>query len=563
MDLQQYDRMKTTLAEVLRSATMRAIPDRSRETVRDLFARLAEDRFNLVVVGRFSRGKTSLMNAMLGTDRLPTGIVPVTSVITTVTYGTEEKVTLYYQNTNLFLDIPISQLADHITERGNPGNRRRIRTAEVQLPADLLRRGFHFIDTPGLGSSIIENTRTTEAFLPEADAFILVTSFDSPLSEEEQRVLQAVHASGRRTFIVVNKQDCVDAAQRQQVLDHLASRLSAIFGNAPPPLFSVSAQQALEARLRGNAAQLADSGLPPLEAALLDFLVNAKLREFLLNMCSRIGAILESQVGAEQDLPRLDALRAEVESERVTMSNAAPAATPGATISPTLPACEICAHVTNALFNFLANYQYRLHGDHQIQIDLAKRRGLCGPHTWQFEAIAAPQEVCTGFAGVAERQAAYLRAAARKEPAGPLACQAVDAALPTPNTCAACEVARSAERHAVGTIASRLTRNIAAELPNLSAICLPHLRPLVVALGNASLVSAVLFRQADLLDRLSEDMRHFVLKRDGHRRHLTTKEELAAAERALRVLMGDPNAWMGAAMPLATDNVAPLTRRTG
>ncbi len=185
MDLQQYDGMKSALAEVLRAATMGPLSQPARETVRDLFARLAEDRFNLVVVGRFSRGKTSLMNAMLGTDRLPTGIVPVTSVITTVTYGTEEKVVLYYQHTNLFFEIPIPQLAEHITERGNPGNGRCIQTAEVQLPADLLRRGFHFIDTPGLGSSIVENTRTTEAFLPQADAFILVTSFDSPLTEDE------------------------------------------------------------------------------------------------------------------------------------------------------------------------------------------------------------------------------------------------------------------------------------------------------------------------------------------------------------------------------------------
>jgi len=37
----------------------------------------AEDRFNLVVVGRLSRGKTSLMNAIMGTDRLPTGMVPL------------------------------------------------------------------------------------------------------------------------------------------------------------------------------------------------------------------------------------------------------------------------------------------------------------------------------------------------------------------------------------------------------------------------------------------------------------------------------------------------------
>ncbi|MGH7119308.1 MAG: dynamin family protein, partial [Acetobacteraceae bacterium] len=209
MDLQQYDRTKTALARILRGATMRALPERGLAIVRDLFVRLAEDRFNLVVLGRFSRGKTSLMNAMLGTDRLPTGIVPLTSVITTVAYGSEEKAVLHYRHTSLFRDVPISELADYITERGNPGNVRHIANAEVQLPAALLRRGFHFIDTPGLGSSIVENTRTTEAFLPEADACILVTSYDSALSEEESRVLETVYRSGRRAFIVVNKEDCV------------------------------------------------------------------------------------------------------------------------------------------------------------------------------------------------------------------------------------------------------------------------------------------------------------------------------------------------------------------
>lgn len=49
--------------------------------------RLAQDRFNLVTVGRFSRGKSSLMNALLETNRLPMGVVPITSVITMVQHG--------------------------------------------------------------------------------------------------------------------------------------------------------------------------------------------------------------------------------------------------------------------------------------------------------------------------------------------------------------------------------------------------------------------------------------------------------------------------------------------
>ena len=563
MDLQQYDRVKLELADILRSATMRPVPDSSQEMVRDLFGRLAEDRFNLVVVGRFSRGKTSLMNAMLGTDKLPTGMVPVTSVITTVTYGTDEQVVLDHQHTNLFLEISIAQLVDHITERGNPGNMRRIRTAEVQLPAELLRRGFHFIDTPGLGSSIIENTRTTEAFLPEADALILVTSYDSPLSEEELRTLQTIHASGRRVFIVVNKQDCADPSERQEVIDHLQSQLPSIFGESLPPIFSVSAQQALDARLLNNGARLAKSGLRAFETALLNFLVNYKRQEFLLNMCTRIGAILGNPLGSEDDAARLTELRREVEFARPSAQLAEPLSASTANIASDLPSCEICARVTEATFNFVAQYQYQLRGDHKAQVDLAERHGLCAWHTSLFEAVAAPGEVCSGFAGVMERQAGHLREAARAAPSGAIACQAVSEALPTAQTCPVCGCAQLTTHEAIRSAANRLTHDPTVSLGNLSAICLPHLRLLVSALGNSPLVKDLLLREADILDRLAEDMRRFVLKRDAVRRHLTSKEEAAAAHRSLRILIGHPSAQIGPGARPSVDAVTAMIRRAG
>jgi len=199
MDLSEYEHSKFELPEVLRSASA-LLPNEEyerRQRIRDLQARLAEDRFNLVVVGRFSRGKTSLMNAVIGSDRLPTGIVPLTSVITTVTYGSKEQVVLEYQDRGMRSQIPLEALPDYITQAGNPGNSKKIKVAEVQLPSDVLRRGSYFVDTPGLGSPILENTRTTESFLPEADAFILVTGYESPLSEDEVRFLRGVSNSAR------------------------------------------------------------------------------------------------------------------------------------------------------------------------------------------------------------------------------------------------------------------------------------------------------------------------------------------------------------------------------
>ncbi|MGH7119309.1 MAG: hypothetical protein ACREFP_10050 [Acetobacteraceae bacterium] len=278
----------------------------------------------------------------------------------------------------------------------------------------------------------------------------------------------------------------------------------------------------------------------------MDFLVNDRHREFLIGMCGRIEAVLQGQTGTEHAVQRLGALRAELDGLCPAVPvDPEPSAESRPAISPALPACEICAAADAALFSFLAEYQYRLGGDYQAQIELATRGGLCGPHTSRFEALAAPREVCTGFAATIERQAARLRAAATRRLPGALAMQAVDAALPTAHACPACAVVRQAATTAVGAAAKRLGREGTAGLANLSAICLPHLRLLTAALDSTELVQAVLLREADLLERLSEDMGHFAMKRDGLLRHLTTKEEASAGERALRVLVGSPTAQMG------------------
>ncbi|KAJ0344167.1 hypothetical protein COL154_014029, partial [Colletotrichum chrysophilum] len=88
MDLPAYDNAKFAIADILRmaDAIVRSGDGGGDDLFRDLFEALSEDRFNLVLIGRFNRGKSSLMNAILGVDRLPTGIVPLTSVITTVSY---------------------------------------------------------------------------------------------------------------------------------------------------------------------------------------------------------------------------------------------------------------------------------------------------------------------------------------------------------------------------------------------------------------------------------------------------------------------------------------------
>jgi small GTP-binding protein len=545
MDLRDYEEKKFAIAQLLRDASHLVPQDQSesRARLQDLFARLAEDRFNLVVVGRFSRGKTSLMNAILGTDRLPTGIAPLTSVITTVTYGSREQVVLKYENKILDKEIPIESLPHYITQQGNPGNVQRIKTAEIRLPAEMLRRGFYFVDTPGLGSVIVENTLTTEAFLPEADAFLLVTSYESPLSEEEMQFFKAASSSRKRIFVVINKHDTVSPDDREDVGAFVREQLQAIFGRSAPLIFSVSSLHGLQAKRACDQQLLAGSGIPELENALVSFLLKEKSAEFLLRMCDRIREFIWEVFRPPESkalIDRVTKLVRDLGSADVAEADLAEPPVRQAALSNLhqIQSCEICAHIAERLWDFLCRYQYDLTVDHDQQARFAERGGFCPFHTWQYEAIASPYGICTSYPVLLDRFAAVLRQAASTDPTRTPLRTALRQLMPTEKDCILCEVRNAAEQEVVVATAQKLSEDEARAENAGSAFCFPHFAMLVATISDEAIARKLVERQAAVLQRFSEDMRRYALKHDAARRYLASKEETVVAERGLLAVAG-------------------------
>lgn len=489
--LRNYEQQKFVLTDVLREAS--ALADRDNrdwgERLRDLFRRLAEDRFNLVAVGRFSRGKTSLMNAIMAMDRLPAGIVPITSVITSVAYGSTEKVVVEYKERRLDSEISLEQLPQYITQQGNPGNVRGVKLAEVRLPAEILRSGFYFVDTPGLGSAIIENTCTTEAFLPEADALLLVTSYDSPLSSEEMAFIQAAYYSSRPLFVVLNKHDTVSLAERENALAYVRGRIIEAAGDAPL-LFSVSARDGLAAKLCQDSSGLAASGIPALEKALIRFMLTRKEAEFLSRAHDRASHLLEGlplSSGKERLLSRLRELRGELGREVPAASAMQPAVIPNG--ERKFRPCEICESVYGAQHRFLRQHQYDLAYSEDAQRRLAGSHGFCSFHTRQFEAISSQAGLCMGYPPLLEHLASGFQEAASAAGSAAAIRNKLHALLPAHERCILCGVRAKAEAEAIASVAKKLSEDGAA-LGALSIICLPHLAMLSDTLPDAAMIKS-------------------------------------------------------------------------
>jgi predicted GTPase len=136
------------------------------------------------------RGKSSFINALLGAEILPTGVLPVTAVITKIRYGTVPNATVICSVGDLREQVDRSSLADYITEAGNPGNTKQVASVEIAYPSPFLESGIVFIDAPGIGSTHAHNTRTTESYLQHVDAGIVVLSVDPPIIEAESQFLR-------------------------------------------------------------------------------------------------------------------------------------------------------------------------------------------------------------------------------------------------------------------------------------------------------------------------------------------------------------------------------------
>lgn len=545
-ELRDYEHAKFELAEILRVISVAsAATDRSMEAesgrreISELFTRLAEDRFVLLVVGRFSRGKSSLMNAILGMDRLPTGILPLTSVITSVSYGSIERVQINFESGGVPKDISMDDLPDYITERGNPGNGRRIRIARIELPAEILRRGFHFVDSPGLGSAIRENSRTTESYFPEADAAVVVSGFDGPLTEDEIQAIRTFAETGRAVFVVLNKQDLLPASGRCEVLAFARERLAQIMPSGQLRLFPTSAQDGIAARMAGDEAAFAASGVATLESALIRFLIEDKRRLPIAGLCDRMRRLIDQLGGRVAD----DALRSRLGHVRERWHESLEARERSAADIPDarMEECLLCSRVRATLYEFLRKHQYELAVSPQAREALAAARGLCGPHFWLYASMAADRDICLALTPLMKWAAHTLQsAAARDSGSERLSAESVSELR------ASCGLCAIQQRVEVCATEELLQRRLSDKLPT---VCAPHLRwiagyVLVTSsaqrLPNASheVLAALLHRQAAAAARLAEDMQRYVLRRDGTRRALVTDEEARAAQRALAFLAG-------------------------
>jgi small GTP-binding protein len=214
-----------------------------------LRGRLASRRLRVLVAGEAKRGKSTLVNALLGRELLPAGVTPLTALATTVRYGRDEGVSAVFRDGRAE-SFPLAALGDLVTERGNPGNRRNLASVTVVADAPMLARGVELVDTPGTGSVYAHNTAEAEAALDTMDAAVFVLTADPPVSASERELMARVAERSVTMFVVLNKADYLAGygttgdGDLAEALEFTA-RVAADAAGRPVRLYPLSARAAL------------------------------------------------------------------------------------------------------------------------------------------------------------------------------------------------------------------------------------------------------------------------------------------------------------------------------
>ncbi|MFC4322569.1 dynamin family protein [Litchfieldia salsa] len=256
-----------------------------------------KDAFTLTVVGEFSRGKSTFINALLGKDVLPSKVKPTTAMINKIYYQEQPSFSLLFRDQTkekkvldhkAFRKLAAPREADEDDSEDQARYEqelnvfKEIAMAEVGFPNHFCEAGVEIYDTPGTNDIDVAREEITFTFVPKSDAVIFLLSATTPFAGTEMDFLKERILSEHinKVFFVINYKDRLQTEEDQmKVLNYVREKLQPLLPD--PRLYLVSSLDALtirrlehneEFRIKSQTyTNLHDTGFVQLESDLAHF----------------------------------------------------------------------------------------------------------------------------------------------------------------------------------------------------------------------------------------------------------------------------------------------------
>ncbi|MBR6513672.1 MAG: dynamin family protein [Clostridia bacterium] len=264
--------------------------DGQSDELKNLEKRLKNHIFSVGIMGEFRRGKSTVINALLGQEIVPSDIVPCSATLNYVKWDVNRGAEIYFKDGSV-QSVDVEDLSKYVTKitKESEEMSAKVEKAVVYYPCQFCQNGVQIIDTPGLNDDE-RMSDISEKVIPTLDAIIMVIVPDSPFSQSEAEfVRNKVMASDLgRIIFVVNKIDTIDEDDRDRLLDSIRDKIKSsvldkiakIYGEDSDEyrntldkmgsikLLPISARKALKGKIKNNPSMFEDSGYAEFESTL-------------------------------------------------------------------------------------------------------------------------------------------------------------------------------------------------------------------------------------------------------------------------------------------------------
>lgn len=281
------------------------------QDARTRVGRLMKPSFLVAVCGEFSSGKSMLLGALMRRPELfPDGVGATTAVPTLVRWGDTERILVRTVDHLDGFPIAPADLAQYVTEGGNPGNERHVAEVLVELPVPLMADGICFVDLPGTGSTYAVHAMVTNAYLERIDAAIFVTPSAAMKKSEVDFLRRVTERIGDALVLTLAKADLIrtqygEAGLANAVAD-LRKKAADDLGVTPESLVIIPVSALNFQGALGDLEEEHASNIPALEEAI-ETSISARAGSLLAaDALEALDAAFDSAMGYGRD--RLTAL---------------------------------------------------------------------------------------------------------------------------------------------------------------------------------------------------------------------------------------------------------------
>ena len=234
----------------------------------------------IMVMGEFSTGKSTFINAMVGEEVTAVNATPTTAVITRLCYGVKDKILVHFTDgtEKEYKKTEFKRLTSKTGKKNEDKTHESIEYVERQLPLDMLQY-VTIIDSPGLNDINEKHSDTTKKFVNNADTVFWMFNALHAASKTEIEAMEAL-TPRLKPIAIINMMDEIDEEEDDplEFLDNLRVQLK----DKVQAVVGISAKYALEGKLEKNETKIGIGNLKELEQVVRE-LVLPNRDKFKLN----------------------------------------------------------------------------------------------------------------------------------------------------------------------------------------------------------------------------------------------------------------------------------------